>query len=118
MDGADVRVDVVPTILHALGMPAEGTSGHPLGLAPSDRPIFLSTVARQGAIQGVVKDNWKLLYSLRDDTFELYRRDEDPTDSNNLASVHPDVVAELWETLEPRVLLADELLPDAPLPLP
>jgi arylsulfatase A-like enzyme len=105
-------VDMLPTILDALELPPEpGLPGAVLGMGDPSRPLFVTAAARQGVVQSVVSDGWKLIYSWEDDTLELFDREHDREETTDwLPSIEGQRVAdELWQQLEPRVTLAEPL---------
>lgn len=55
---------------------------------------------RQGYYQGVLSKGWKMTVSRRPDKVWLYNLKEDPTEQHNVASRHPEKVAELKTLLD------------------
>lgn len=120
--GPTTAIDLVPTILDALGLPVpdDGTlPGEVAGLAPADRPRFASSGARKGPVAAVTVEGRKLEFAF-DGTLHLYDRNTDPTETvdhfvpGSLApggEADPDV-AELWALLRPRVELLSAAAPD------
>jgi arylsulfatase A-like enzyme len=109
-------IDIVPTILDVLGVPAPGTlKGHvqsrvdgvsmryslPDASAPSARPTqFYSMLGSRS----IWHDGWKAVTThptlsgwshFNDDTWELYNTDTDRSELHNLADEHPEKVREL-----------------------
>jgi arylsulfatase A-like enzyme len=110
-------VDLVPTVLDAVGLPADPDDptldGEVLGLAPADRARFSLSWARQGLEQAVTVDGWKLmfdwggemaLYDRTTDRYELVDRIADPDQRTR--------VQDLWAALAPRIVLAHAIEPD------
>jgi arylsulfatase A-like enzyme len=106
-------VDLVPTVLSALGFPTDDPtlSGYPLGAAPRDRHRFGMSVARGGVLQSVTRGERKLIFDW-DEGVTVYdravdRHEEvdtfDPADPEDLA---------LWNALLPRVPMLRALVPD------
>ena len=112
-------MDIVPTILQATGtnypeyrnmlkiQPMEGVSllDAARGNAMETRMIPFD---HQGA-HGLRWGNWKIVWSKRQPTpvtWELYDLDIDPSEQNNIANQHPDLVKKLvteWENWAVRV---------------
>ncbi|MGD8719611.1 MAG: sulfatase [Candidatus Zixiibacteriota bacterium] len=102
------QVDVVPTILDALGItpPAEldGRSllrGFPEG--EGGRPVFAEYLQRGGERKAVARDGWLLIRDEASASRELYRISEDPGATVNLAGGNEPVEAELTGELESYV---------------
>jgi arylsulfatase A-like enzyme len=116
-------VDLVPTVLDALGMPPDPAdpwfSGYVLGTAPDERPRFGSTVARLGPIQSVTLDGWKLTFNFAG-VVRLYDRNTDRYELTDLYADHPDDphVLPLWNLLLPRIQMLHELMPEKVLVYP
>ncbi len=96
-------VDVAPTLLSILGLPALAeASGRSVPGTPS-RPVHMESYQLEQrfgvqAHRGVVSGAWKLIDVHRP---ELYRQDgSDPLEERNVAQAHPDVVAELLSELQ------------------
>ena len=105
-------VDLVPTVVHALGLPLpDGLSGHVLGQAPATRPRYAATVGYDGAFQALLDGDLKLHYSW-DGSLTLYDRSADPAELHDLAAAGDPRVAELWAQLAPRVEMAQALIPE------
>lgn len=116
------NVDIWPTILDLVGLPllpgAEGRSLVPLiaaaaglGEAPDDlrrRPLFAQLDRSWGRnhresdpLISVVKDDFRLLHQpLRPARVELYDKSADPTEQQNVASAHEDVIRDFAKDLE------------------
>lgn len=123
VDGPVQTIDLMPTLLEALGLPIpETVQGRSLlpywaepGVAPRMPPVFTerrsqreptdpqSPWARSDSL-ALVSDEWKLIWNLRRGPgvpeVELFHRPSDPLDQANVAAEQPDVVARLRETLE------------------
>jgi arylsulfatase A-like enzyme len=115
-------LDLMPTLLELAGVPipetAQGRSLVPLWSGSGDgRP--LPAFSERKALMGLddpnsgfarsdsfalVQDGWRLIWNTRQEPgvpeFELYRRETDPLDQNNVAQDHPEVVAELKAVIE------------------
>jgi arylsulfatase A-like enzyme len=115
-------LDVMPTALELLGVPApasaRGRSLLPLleGAAPPAAPVFAEGFAFDAKLQAVLDGHWKLIRDLGSGRVALYDLAADPSERSDLARSQPAEVARL------RALLDAELgaqLPEAePLPLP
>jgi arylsulfatase A-like enzyme len=108
-------VDLVPTVLDAMGLPAEGDPelpGYVLGTAPPDRPRFAATVAREGPLVSVILDDRKLMYDLEQGRLELYDRRTDRGELTNVYDPDHPMAARLWSYLEPRASLLEPLVPE------
>jgi arylsulfatase A-like enzyme len=65
--GPTSGIDMVPTVLGALGVPTPSTvEGLPLGSIPDDRPRFATAAGKGGIFQAVVHQGHKLHYSWTD----------------------------------------------------
>ena len=116
-------VDLLPTTLDALDLlddPSDPTlSGHVIGSAPSDRSRFGMTVARGGGMQSITgASGFKLVFLYRTGEVELYDRNTDPTETNNLYTPDHPEVAPLWAQLLPRIEAMSALLPNRTLVWP
>ncbi len=96
-------IDLVPTILDLfeLPIPAEVT-GYPIGTAPPERPIFLEALARRGGVQAIVKDGYKLHYRWTG-VVELFNRNVDPEEKNDIYDPADPKALELWGQLRPMI---------------
>ncbi len=105
-------VDVLPTVLKAVGMPVpEGSMGADLlslvTANDTDRPIFAESGYQDEPQVSVRKGDWKLIYiQSRSDRrlmtggeYELYNIVEDPSEERNLAGQGLEVEAELTDLL-------------------
>jgi arylsulfatase A-like enzyme len=95
-------VDIVPTILDGLGLPAGGYDGVSLLRdAPENRVLYMETLAPQ------LNHGWSALYGVRRGqlkyiqapTPELYDLNADPREARNLASARPEDAATLADEL-------------------
>lgn len=99
-------IDLVPTILHTLGLPIDADMpGVPMGLADPHRVRFTSSHGRQGLQVAALKDDYKLLYLDDEPSYALYDMVVDPEESLNLLETDPDhaVAAELQPLIDERV---------------
>lgn len=99
-------VDVMPTLLALAGASAD--AGHPLdgkdlwptladGKPSPHEDILINVEAVRGAIR---KGNWKLvMWATLPGKIELFDLATDPSESNNVAEQHPDVVRDLQSRL-------------------
>jgi arylsulfatase A-like enzyme len=93
--------DVLPTLLAAAKLPTENFDGANqwsmmTSAADGHAPDYLITAADGEALY---RYPWKLL-ALKSGELELYRLDNDPTESANLSAKHSDKVAELQRALD------------------
>ncbi|MFV1986819.1 MAG: sulfatase [Gemmatimonadota bacterium] len=92
------HVDIPPTVLGLLGLPAHpGFQGDDLfGPAADDpdRPLFLVGQALKNQY-GIVRGDWKLIFDAFTGTYELYDVIEDPGELNDLSTLRPDVMDDL-----------------------
>jgi len=105
-------VDFWPTIAELIGASTEGVrvDGQSLvplfrgGNFPADRPLFwhYPHYGNQGGApsSAVRKGPWKLIHWYEDDSWELFNVTQDIGEQENLASQHPEKVAELRKLLE------------------
>ncbi len=95
-------VDLVPTVLDAIGLPVpEELGGRVVGTATDDRVRFSSTLARSGGVQTVQQGRYRLHFYWRSGKLELYDRWEDPGETNDLwRPGHPQGM-DLWDKLKP-----------------
>jgi arylsulfatase A-like enzyme len=117
IDSLAAHIDVLPTLRELCGLkmtparPLDGVSfaGTLRGTAapPGDRTLFVHSqrveVPRKWRKSAVMTDRWRLVNGA-----ELYDMDADPGQARDLATTHPDRVAELrarydawWRSLEP-----------------
>lgn len=112
-------VDLVPTVLDALGFPADdpALSGYVLGDAPPDRPRFGMSVARAGVLQSVTRNHRKLVFDWRGEVRAWDRRADRQETENVFDASAPEDRA-LWDLLLPRVEAMRPLQPDEPFAWP
>lgn len=118
--GPTHAVDVVPTVLAAVGLkPDAALMGTVAGLAAPDRVRFATTDSRLGLSQSVTKDGWKLSFNFSG-VVRLYDRNTDPQEQVDVLQASPNDphLKELWALLLPRVLMLHDLLPDRDLTFP
>jgi arylsulfatase A-like enzyme len=92
------HVDVVPTLLAAVGLPADpqlpgrdlapALRGDPLEAAPSFAEEWWGSVHRASVREG----EWKLLH---DGTAKVYDLSRDPLETTDLAAANPEILARL-----------------------
>ena len=100
------HLDILPTAAAAAGaiVPADRVidGRNILALASGEatsldrRALFF----RADHYQAVIADGWKLQRSKRPEKIWLFHLDDDPTERNNVASAHPEKVAELAALLD------------------
>lgn len=99
LTGDAANLDVVPTILDYLGLPAEGLPGVSLGPRIAGREAGRPAFAAWGAYRSVTSDGWKMIYDLGPETFHLYDLASDPAERNDLAPSMPEKVSPLRRQL-------------------
>lgn len=128
-------MDVLPTLASAAGVPVKSPfklNGRDLWPAleagkrqsRSEYLFFASeTPIRNRFNITAFNDEWKLIQEINqgllsaDVTTHLFKVNEDPNERNNLASAHPDIVADMsdaihdWRTLHPVSGIRHELVP-------
>jgi arylsulfatase A-like enzyme len=89
-------VDVVPTLLELLALPAPpGLSGRSLvpllrGEAAPSQPVFAEGFAFDARLQAVIDGDWKLIRDLRTGALALYDLAADPGEQRDLAASRPE----------------------------
>jgi arylsulfatase A-like enzyme len=113
-------VDLVPTVLDALGFSANDPelSGFVLGTAPVDRPRYAMSVAREGVVQSVTQGDRKLIFDWNDARVTSFDRGTDRAERTDRFDPSDPVDRALWDQLLPRVLRMDSLQPDETLVWP
>jgi len=102
-EGPTSSIDLVPTILDLYDLPIpDEVTGYPIGTAPPERPIFMEALARKGGVQAIVKDGYKLHYRWAGFA-EMFDRNVDPTEKNDLFDPVDPKVLELWGQLRPMI---------------
>ena len=102
-------VDILPTILDILGISTEN-SGEGLSLLPlifdlkkqTERLVFsMGFNTKEGLKKRVSLRNkdWKLIYTVEENSYELYNINDDPKELNNVVSTEKDQFKILKETL-------------------
>lgn len=101
-------IDIMPTILEITGarypeefneqkiVPMQGLSLWPVmkgEIVQRDKPLFWQWAKGKAVREG----KWKIVSHGLDAPWELYNMDEDPTETNNLASMHPDIIDKMNE---------------------
>jgi arylsulfatase A-like enzyme len=108
-----VSTDFYPTLLEAAGLaarPEQHCDGQSLlrlasgEVAQLDRDFIFwhyPHYANQGGTPGaaVVSREWKLIWHFEDDRLELFNLIDDPSESNNVADLHPQLTATLKRRL-------------------
>jgi len=96
-------IDVLPTVAARTGVPVPaGARGRDLfatGPSPRDRRLFLETHAPQASTDrfGLRGSDTKVIWTPSQQLWELYRIDDDPDETHNLAGRSPDLL-EAWRT--------------------
>ncbi len=93
-------LDLLPTILHAVGLPVpDGLPGRPLPLADG-RAVRVAQY--QADLRAVQSEGWKLIepWPGREGATRLFRLEDDPGEERDLAAEEADRVAELRRRLE------------------
>lgn len=105
-------IDLVPTVLDALGFPDDDPTlpGFVLGQAPRDRARFGMSVARAGTLQSVTREDRKLVFDW-DTGLRAWDRKRDRFEATDVLTLGPEDQA-LWELLEPRVEALHALVPN------
>jgi uncharacterized sulfatase len=111
-------IDLAPTLLTIAGVSAppdivfDGVSMHETLLGRSevsrDRPLFFRRPPDRASFSGddnlpdlAVRDGrWKLLCTYAGSSPQLYDLEADPTESNDLAATHPEIVTRLREAYD------------------
>lgn len=111
--------DLAPTVLGLLGQPIPAVmDGYPLGQAPANRVRFTAADARQGEVQAVLLDGWKLQFYWRTGELVLTHPAIDVADAPLDLAANRDKVHELWALLEPRALAVQAIKGSGPLAWP
>lgn len=98
------HVDLLPTILQALGMPQpEGMGGVAVGLRPDQATFGHLPRLTGGHSQSVTRDPYRLIYNWDTGRRQLYHRVDDPEEQHNLVLSEPERVEEMWRHLLPKV---------------
>jgi len=111
MSGFNLHQDLAPTLLELAGIetdiPLDGKSLVPMmrGETPSHQSEFYITECTWMRKHGWRTPEWKLIVALEPDfhfkpPVELYNLVQDPSENNNVAADHPDVVALLQGSME------------------
>jgi arylsulfatase A-like enzyme len=102
-------IDIMPTILDLLHMPApaivQGKSLVPLinGATSQVHPGAITMLDTYSQFSLVTND-WHLIWNQQSHTPALYDYHADPLETNDLASQHPDVVGQLYEQLQQQLV--------------
>ncbi len=113
-----ITLDIMPTLLSLAGLeppadrPLDGVDLSPLllnGKAPRERPLFWASLGNGGHRAEAMRDGpWKLVVqhpnappgSFENETVELYRLDQDPSEKTDLAGEQPDRAAAMLKRLK------------------
>lgn len=98
------HIDIAPTVLSALDLPAPAAwSGQVVGQASPERAIFGESWSREGGpMMSVTMSDKKLIYNWDGDK-ELYDLVEDPQELENIYDAGDPLVAGMWTELMPVV---------------
>lgn len=97
------HADLGPTLLEAMDFPVpEEMTGRVLGTEPAEPVFSVLTPAKNTPSSAIEWKGYKLIYWWNGRA-ELYHRETDPTESNNVFERKPKVAERLWEILEPVV---------------
>ncbi|HHO51766.1 MAG TPA: hypothetical protein ENK18_13040 [Deltaproteobacteria bacterium] len=118
-DGPTHAIDLVPTVLHALGLPpSERAMGEVAGTASPFRARFSATVGRAGPLQSVTQEGYKLQLAWSTGRLRLWERSEDPAEQLDRFDPDHPMVPILWPQLEAQVRKMAPLVPEATLVWP
>lgn len=98
-------IDVMPTIIDQLGLPAAWQAqGRSLGASIAGRSVAALPALAAGIkigpdLRAVYLDQWKLIVSPGGGAAQLYSVWQDPLEEHDVAAAHPEVVANLDATL-------------------
>ena len=107
VDEPVASIDIMPTILRALGQGCPTCEGHPLQEAgrASAPPRFAYLMGHnevKPVIRCVVAEGWKLILADKEGLprEQLFRLDADPTEANDQRAAHPEVATRLAALLD------------------
>jgi arylsulfatase len=97
IDEAGHVMDLMPTALELAGVPAKGLPGSSLSYLwasgkPTERTIFWEHEGNKAMRKG----HWKLVKDLEDASWALYDLAADPCEVNNLATVKPQMLQDMF----------------------
>ena len=105
------HADLLATAMDVMGIPAHPeVTGTPLSQLAEVRPIHSYTVARLGAVQSLVMEDHKLLYTWMTGEKELYSLTNDPAEQVNLYDPADPLVIQMWDELLPRYERMSDIL--------
>jgi arylsulfatase len=103
------HIDIVPTILQWFDIPIPSeVTGHPVGEAPYDRPIYHDTVGRVGPHIQVTAGDLRMHYHFDGGELEVYDMVADPLQRSDIYDPFDPEQTALWEVVDSY---ADDLEP-------
>jgi arylsulfatase A-like enzyme len=102
LDRTAEHVDVLPTILHLLGLPPHPTcQGLNLLAEEFPEPRSAYILVQNGVFEeyGIIRGDWKLISFVRWNHEMLFNLAQDPGEQNNVLHAHPDVAGRLRRRL-------------------
>ncbi len=105
------HIDIVPTILDLMEHEIpELVTGQVAYSRASRRPLFGMAITGRGPVQSVMDENQQVLeYTWLTARLQYYDRARDPSQAHDLFDLDNPKVIELWNLLQPKVELMDEL---------
>ncbi|MEQ1505744.1 MAG: sulfatase-like hydrolase/transferase, partial [Myxococcota bacterium] len=119
-DHPTTTLDLVPTVLDALGLPADPDhDGLVVGTAPDDRPLYGATISRlDTGLSCVTVDGWKLSLTWATGALTLVDRTTDPTEQVDRYDPADPRAVSLWPLLRQVTLDASAANQDYPVVWP
>jgi arylsulfatase A-like enzyme len=111
--GPTTAVDVVPTVLDAVGVAdTDWRSGEVIGTADPRRHRFALSVARIGVVASVTRGNDRMIFYGRPGRVERYDLGVDPGETTDLYGQDASLDGRLWDLLKPQVEKAQAAAPN------
>ena len=102
--GPSTQMDLVPTVLDALGLPIPSTvTGAPIGSAPPDRTRISATVDHRGLPTFTIDQEDQRMFYTWNGERALYDLEDDPGEHENRYDASDPTVACLWSVLQPAL---------------